>query len=220
MSDDAEHGAAEGTEDYTYLTTKEQEYLAEMGEVLAEHEARIERLEEKAEKPKVPRDWIARNRTTASWDGLADWVDWLNAAYSMPDAKRVMDCWPAHPGLVHVLAGMRSAWRAAVLADEQGKEEGNAMASFHDYHLFPFFQRLDDPKLYRCGGGHLEDPVHRATDRALFPEGLVGEADEDEAADASTASAVESAGPEVDPLPTQEGEGDLEDDSEWWRAEG
>lgn len=94
------------------------------------------------------------------------------------------------------------------------------MASFHDYHLFPFFQRLDDPKLYRCGGGHLEDPVHRATDRALFPEGLVGEADEDEAADASTASAVESAGPEVDPLPTQEGEGDLEDDSEWWRAEG
>lgn len=220
MSDDVETGAAEGGEDYTYLTTKEQEYLAEMGEVLAEHEVRIERLEEKAEKPKVPRDWIARNRTTGAWEELADWVDWLNANYSMPDAKRVQDCWPAHPGLVHVLAGLRSAWRAAVLADEQSKEEGNAIASFHDYHLFPFFQRLDDQKLYRCGNGHLEDPVHRATNRDLFPEGLVGEAEEDETADASPAAVVERDGPEVDPLPAQESAGDLEDDSEWWRAEG
>lgn len=219
MSDDVEPGATEDAEDYTYLTTKEQEYLAEMGEVLAQHEVRIERLEEKAEKPTVARDWITRNRTTAAWDDLADWVDWLNADYSMPDAKRVQECWPAHPGLVHVLAGLRSAWRAAVLADEQGKEEGNAIASFHDYHLFPFFQRLEDPKLYRCGNGHLEDPVHRATNRELFPEGLVDEVDEAEAADASDGTTVDPAGPEIEPLTAHEGAGDLEDDDTWWKDE-
>ena len=44
-----------------------------------------------------------------AWNELADWVDWLNANYSMPHARRVQECWPAHPGLVHVLAGLRSA---------------------------------------------------------------------------------------------------------------
>ena len=78
-----------------------------------------------------------------AWNELADWVDWLNANYSMPHARRVQECWPAHPGLVHVLAGLRSAWRASVLSDEQSKGQGNAMAAFHDYHLFPSFQRLE-----------------------------------------------------------------------------
>ncbi|MGO2932357.1 hypothetical protein [Microbacterium sp.] len=213
MTEDAT--PAPGDTDFTYLTEIEQHYLNELGEAVADHEVRLERLEAKEKEPPVPRDWIARHQSVQAWNELADWVDWLNANYSMPHARRVQECWPAHPGLVHVLAGLRSAWRASVLSDEQSKEQGNAMAAFHDYHLFPFFQRLEDTKLFKCSNGHKADDEHAATDRDRFPEGLVGE---DEVADASPAPSVEPEGPEVVALPAQEGAGDLEDDSEWWRG--
>lgn len=209
MSDEEAEVAATAAEDYTYLTEQEQEYLAEVGEAVASHEVRLERLEEKAKEPTVPRDWITRHKGLPAWTELADWVDWLNANYSMPDARRVRDCWPSHPGMVHVLAGLRSAWRAAVLADEAGKEQGNAMAAFHDYHLFPFFQRLEDTKLYRCSNGHRADDVHLRTDRSRFPEDLE-EPSEDE---------TDEEAPEAEPLAAADDAGSLEDDAEWWKDE-
>ena len=194
MTDDAT--PVDGDIDFTYLTQLEQEYLAELGEAVAGHEVRLERLEEKAKEPTVPRDWIQRHQSVAAWNELADWVDWLNANYSMPHARRVRECWPAHPGLVHVLAGLRSAWRASVLADEQSEEQGNAMAAFHDYHLFPFFHRLEDTKLFKCSNGHKPDDDHGATDRGLFPDGLAAASKDEEDAER----------PEVESSPADESE--------------
>ncbi|MGO1598464.1 MAG: hypothetical protein ACTHYR_04210 [Brachybacterium sp.] len=210
-------------DEYTYLNATEQQFISDLGDMVASHEVRIEQLEQKAKEPKEPRDWISRNRTEVSWDELAGWVDWLNANYSMPDGRRVQDCWPAHPGLVHVLAGLRSAWRTAVLADEAGKEQGNAMAAFHDYHLFPFFQRQTDSTLYRCMNGHLDDVKHQVTDRRWFPEDLTAELAAEQSADSAERSAPEpeegeGEGPEMEPLPSDSGGGSLEDDSAWWRA--
>lgn len=158
--------------EHTFLTEQEQQFVSELGDYVADHEVRLERLEQKAKEPDVPRDWITRHTDRTSWEELADWVDWLNRSYSMLDERRVPDCWPAHPGLVHVLAGLRSAWAAAVLSDEGSKEAGNAMAAFHDYHLFPFFARLSDPQFYRCGQSHHGDEQHAKTRRDLFPDTL------------------------------------------------
>lgn len=168
-----EAGPGTAAEDTTYLSEQEQQYLSHMGGMVADHEVRIERLEEKAKEPDKPRDWIARHPDRADWQDLATWVDWLNASYSMPDAARVPACWPAHPGLVHVLAGLRASWTASVLADEQSEEKGNAMAAFHDYHLFPFFSRLQNPSWFPCvGSGHRPDELHAVTDESYFPDDL------------------------------------------------
>ena len=207
MTEDAT--PAPGDTDFTYLTEVEQHYLNELGEAVADHEVLLGRLEEKEKEPPVPRDWITRHQGVQAWNELADWVDWLNANYSMPHARRVQECWPAHPGLVHVLAGLRSAWRASVLSDEQSKEQGNAMAAFHDYHLFPFFQRLEDTKLFKCSNGHRADDEHAATDRDLFPEGLEVASEDGQDPDA----------PEIEPLPADESSGAIEDDDTWGEDE-
>lgn len=165
-------GDAQTEDEHTYLSETEQTFLSELGDMVADHEVRLEALERQAEKPKVPRGWIQRHPDRASWEELAEWVDWLNDNYSMPDQRRVPACWPAHRGLVHVLAGLRSAWRAAMTADEAGKEQGNAVAAYHDYHLFPFFARLTDAGMYRCTKGHREDEQHAPTRRDLFPPDL------------------------------------------------
>ena len=81
-------------------------------------------------------------------------------------------------------APLRSAWRASVLSDEQSKGQGNAMAAFHDYHLFPSFQRLEDTKLFKCANGHSTDDEHATTDRDLFPEGLEEASEEEQDRDA------------------------------------
>lgn len=163
----------ENDEDLTYLTEAEQAFLNELGDRLAEHEVRLEKLEDQKEKKAEtrPKGWIERNSSREAWEELAQWVDWLNASYSMPDEMRVPECWPAHPGLVHVLAGLRSAWRGCVIADTESDEQGNAMASFHDYHLFPFFSRLNS-SMYACANGHQDDVIHEPTDRRFFPPGL------------------------------------------------
>ncbi|MGO2773505.1 MAG: hypothetical protein ACTIB2_08920 [Brachybacterium tyrofermentans] len=213
MSENAE-GAAEAV---TYLSEIEQQFISDMGDMVANHEVRLEALEEKEETPKIPRDWITRNRQVQAWEQLAVWVDWLNANYSMPHGNRVPQCWPAHPGMVHVLAALRSAWRAAVLTDESSKEQGNAMAAFHDYHLFPFFNRLANPLLFPCvkASSHREDTEHTATDRDLFPSDLSSGDDEDTAPDGG-----EAATDHDDPLPASpDAAGDLEDDNEWWKSE-
>lgn len=158
----------------TYLNETEQQFLSDLGDMVADHEVRLERLEQSEETPEDARGWIQRHEDQASWEELADWVDWLNANYSMPDQRRVPACWPAHPGMVHVLAGLRSAWRAAVTADEESKEQGNGVAAFHDYHLFPFFARLGDQTIYRCSQSHRPDEQHAPTRRDLFPPTLTG----------------------------------------------
>lgn len=158
----------------SYLTEVEQSFINQMGDMLADHEVRIEALEKEAADPDPPRDWITRNRLRGQWEELARWVDWLNANYSQPDDRRVPACWPAHKGLVHQLAALRAAWRAAVLADEKSKERGNAVVAFHDYHLFPFFHRLSDRHLYPCvHAAHRPDEEHAPTDLSHLPEDLV-----------------------------------------------
>lgn len=214
--------AQEDPYEVTYLSEVEQQFISDMGDMVANHEVRLEALEEKADKPKIPRDWITRNRRDAAWAELAEWVDWLNANYSMPHGNHVPKCWPAHAGLVHILAGLRSAWRAAVIADEDSKEQGNAMAAFHDYHLFPFFNRFSDARFFPCvkGGKHRDDADHDATDRTLFPSDLSDDA-ESEGGEGVPAAGDASAPPgEDDPLPEEPGAGaDLEDDDEWWKSE-
>ncbi|MGQ4495494.1 hypothetical protein ACUH95_00555 [Dermabacteraceae bacterium P13101] len=169
------------SEAYSYLSAQEQELLVQLTEITAEHEARITALEDSVDEDKIPRDWISRHQNPADWEELAVWVDWLNDNYSMPDEMRVPACWPAHPGLVHVLAGLRSSWRNSVLADMASKERQNAMAAFHDYHLFPFFARMQQKQMFRCNAnGHKEDVRHAPTDRAYFPEYLFAQLDEPE----------------------------------------
>lgn len=167
------------------LTHEEQRLISDLADMAADHEVRIEALEVKEEKQKNPRAWIERHQTVEEWAELALWVDWLNDNYSMPDSARVPPCWPAHPGQVHALAGLRAAWRAAVLADEQSKEVGNAVAAFHDYHLFPFFNRLGNKQWFPCvANQHTPDETHERTNRECFPPGLAsadtGELPDDE----------------------------------------
>ena len=179
------HDADEADVETTYLSATEQSFLNQLGDMVADHEVRLEQLEQQETKPNTPRDWITRNPLRGQWEELARWVDWLNANYSQPDDRRVPACWPAHKGLVHQLAALRAAWRAAVLADEKSKEQGNAMVAFHDYHLFPFFHRLSDRHLYPCvHAAHRLDEEHAPTDMSHLPEGLVEiepEAADDEA---------------------------------------
>lgn len=197
-----EAGPGTAAADTTYLSEQEQQYLSDVGGMVADHEVRIERLEEKAKEPEKPRDWIARHQDRADWQELAAWVDWLNASYSMPDAARVPACWPAHPGLVHVLAGLRASWTNSVLADEQSEEKGNAMAAFHDYHLLPFFSRLQNPAWFPCvGSGHRPDEQHAVTDESYFPEDLKApeeDAAEEEAVTREELKGQESAAADVD----------------------
>ena len=81
---------------------------------------------------------------------------------------------PRARGALHQLAALRAAWRAAVLADEKSKEQGNAMVAFHDYHLFPFFHRLSDRHLYPCvHAAHRPDEEHAPTDLSHLPEDLL-----------------------------------------------
>lgn len=168
------HDADELDVETTYLSATEQSFLNQLGDMVADHEVRIEQLEKDAKDPDPPRDWISRNQLRSQWEDLAQWVDWLNDNYSQPDDRRVPACWPAHKGLVHQLAALRSAWRAAVLDDEKSKEQGNAMVAFHDYHLMPFFQRLSDRHLYPCiHAAHRPDEEHAPTDLSYLPQGLL-----------------------------------------------
>lgn len=191
----------------SYLNDNEREFLNELGEMVADHHVRLERLEEKEADPPKPRDWIARHRTVQDWEELADWVDWLNTSYSMPMNHWVPKCWPSHPGLVHVLAGLRSAWRAAVIQDEKSKEHGNAVAAFHDYHLYPFFNRLTT-SLFSCQDGtHMDEEPAPSTERARFPEDLVEAAEpEEEVMSENAPDGGEDPGPE-------------DGDDEWWKDE-
>lgn len=121
-----------------------------------------------------PRCGLERHPIVADWSALADWGDWGNAACSVGDAERIPTCWPAHPGMVMELAGLRSAWAQAVVNDEKAKEVNTTVAAFHDYHFWPFtgYPTERTP----CGQpGHKPDVEHQPTERAYFPPALADE---------------------------------------------
>ena len=88
-----------------------------------------------------PRPWTVR-ATTAQWDELVTWVDWMQANYSTISDYDIPPCWPAHTGIVEELAGLHHAWKRAQLADEAGETTGSIdLTGWHDRSLWPFLHR-------------------------------------------------------------------------------
>lgn len=120
-----------------------------------------------------PRRWAER-ATAEDWHRLADWVDALNADYSLESSVLVPPCWPAHPGVVEELAGMWRAWFAAQRADEDAAGDGSAeLAAWHDRWLWPALRRIHRNHYAISGCSperHMrEQSASKPSDRSLLP---------------------------------------------------
>lgn len=106
--------------------------------------------------------WAA-TATEASWDTLYEWVDWMADTYGI--SRRILPpCWPAHPGLVEELAGLRSGWGQARLACITGASD--QMSYWHDRCLFPLLDRIKGGTVYAlkdCAQG-----THKPVTQASF----------------------------------------------------
>lgn len=124
-----------------------------------------------AEDAAPARSWVAR-ASTEDWRELAAWVDWLNATYDLRPSKSVFPCWPAHGGVVHELAALRTAWVSAATVDASD-DPGDAMASWHGDVLRPCLARLhEDYTLGACEDRHKPPRALRPTDPDLLSAAL------------------------------------------------
>lgn len=129
-------------------------------------------LQKEQEKDVKPQRWAAR-ATSKDWNNLMDWVDQLNADYSLLSEFVIPPCWPAHPGAVEELAGLWRSWIRSLIADERGQKNGsNDLTAWHDRWLWPSLHRLKSGhyRTTNCRNGHQPERSPAApTDRALLP---------------------------------------------------
>jgi len=129
-------------------------------------------LKKDREKDIDPRRWAAR-ATRKDWDALIDWVDELNASYSLLGDYTIPPCWPAHPGVVEELAGLLRSWTRALITDELAKNNGaNDLTAWHDRWLWPCLRRMKSGhyRTTNCRDGHHpEGSTAARTDRGFLP---------------------------------------------------
>ena len=124
----------------------------------------------------TPRSWAA-TATATDWDALYEWVDWMVDTYGV-SARMLPACWPAHPGLVEELAGLREGWVHARLACVV--KPSDQMSYWHDRCLYPLLDRIKSGTLYGlndCAQG-THKPVKRdprRTDRRARPASPVND---------------------------------------------
>lgn len=110
-------------------------------------------------------DRWAERATEAAWNELVEWVDQLNASYSLASNYQIVSCWPAHPGAVEELAATHRAWKAAAITDAaEGDNGSNEMAAWHDGWLWPMLRRFDKGH-YSFSGCHDTHRPERETAR-------------------------------------------------------
>lgn len=127
--------------------------------------------EDQDENAAAPLPWGAR-ASADDWRDLAAWVDWLSATYDHQPSRAVLPCWPAHGGVVHELAALRTAWTSAATTDA-GDEPGDAMAAWHEGLLRPCLTRLrEDYQLKACTDRHTPTRPRRPTDHDLLETAL------------------------------------------------
>jgi hypothetical protein len=131
-------------------------------------------LKKELEKDIQPRRWAAR-ATSKEWDNLVVWVDRLNADYSLLGDYTIPPCWPAHPGVIEELAGLKRSWSRAMIADELAKTSGgNDLTAWHDRWLWPCLTRIKSGhyRTTNCRTNHQpENGDTRSTDRDFLPAG-------------------------------------------------
>lgn len=141
------------------------EDLAALGQVVAD-------LVKKDQTPIEPLPWAAR-ASSADWEALCDWVDWLNGSYEFITAS-IPACWPAHAGVVEELAGLWRAWIEATVADTRAKRAGSsALTAWHDRWLWSTVNRFvrDHYLIKNCTYTHeSRQSVAVPTDRSRVPE--------------------------------------------------
>lgn len=103
----------------------------------------------KATKAPAPRPW-GQKATVEDWRTLVKWVDWLSATYDTINVRRIAPCWPAHGGVVHELAALRSAWLHCAAAPDPT----DVLAYWHERLLWPLLMRLDRYRISACTEGH------------------------------------------------------------------
>lgn len=139
---------------------------------LVKLQATVGELVKKEREPVEPRSWADRALPN-EWGQLIDWVDWINASYSLDSDFQIRPCWPAHPGVVEELGGLRRAWVRATIADATANAAGNAeLTAWHDRWFWPTLQRLRQGhyRISSCTDKHTEERVRpERTDRALLP---------------------------------------------------
>lgn len=140
-------------EEIDTLRAAMQDLQAQHQELKAKHEVQVGMLSDlEAKIPETVRhtrpgigNAFADNASQKDMDDLIGWVDWLIATYDLVPARQVKPCWPAHPGAVEELAGLRAAWREAA-----GKD-GSQMATWHGLHLAGTLGRLESAyQISRC----------------------------------------------------------------------
>lgn len=141
----------------------------------------------KPAKAPAPRPW-GQKATVEDWRTLVEWVDWLSSTYDTINSKRISPCWPAHSGLVHELAALRSAWLASAAIPEPDE----ALSHWHDRLLWPLLMRLDHYRISVCLDGHKDVRVPQLTDQDTLEQALIGvpaaPEEEDDAAGVDTST--------------------------------
>jgi hypothetical protein len=106
---------------------------------------------------KLPRPWIPPSCPASLIKVLLPWLEqvaaWLNHDYSWRVSRPIPECWPAHPHIVHELAGL--AW-LRVLADEA--LDPGPLEDWHRYALPSFHARLAERLGDGCSTGHDDWP--------------------------------------------------------------
>ena len=119
-----------------------------------------------------PQRW-ADGADADAWDELLEWVNQLNANYSLISNNRIASCWPAHPGVVEEVAAAHRAWKAAAVADAAEGDAGtDQLAAWHDRWLWPMLRRLDKSHytISACRAEHVaERETAEPTDRSYLP---------------------------------------------------
>jgi hypothetical protein len=128
----------------------------------------------------LPRPWIPSSCHASLLEVLLPWLDkvaaWLNHDYSWLLRRPIPECWPAHPHILHELAGL--AW-LRVVAD-QALDPG-PLEDWHRYALPSFTTRLAERLGDNCSTGHERwpgaarqarywDPESRAARAAVFDD--------------------------------------------------
>ncbi|MGI8416127.1 MAG: hypothetical protein ACR2P2_07945 [Nakamurella sp.] len=143
-----------------------------IGKAIVQLQANLADLVKKEREPVEPRSWAAR-ATPKDWAQLVDWVDGINLSYSLQSEFQIRPCWPAHPGVVEELGGLRHAWIRATVADATAKEAGSAeLTAWHDRWFWPTLQRLRQGhyRISNCSEKHTHERVRaERTDRELLP---------------------------------------------------
>ena len=107
----------------------------------------------------LPRPWDPPTCHSAGlraelWAWLDQVVDWLNTEYTWDVAYVIPACWPAHPHLVHEIAGLASQRHSAGHA-----LTSDALEEWHRSTLPAFTDRMRERLRTHCEEGHQPWPA-------------------------------------------------------------